>query len=335
MRMLKLDVAQQTGVDKHGSTVTSVPSAAAPLRGTLAGRFRLLRVLGSGAMGVVYESEDLQLERRIALKVLRPEVAANREMVERFRREVAIGRQVTDTNVCRVFDIGCDRSDDGTETWFQTMELLTGETLAARIRRGAVPEREALPLLLDLAAGLSAIHRAGIVHRDVKSSNIMLTLRDRPRAVLTDFGLSSPLHTEPDRDEMAGTIPYMAPEQIRCEKITPATDIYACGVVMYETLTGKRPFASSENSEILMSHLTGAPRPPREIAPCLQEKWDTLILTCLGKRPEERFSSAVQLRAELFKMLQQPAATRRKPARECLRRAAGRNLTRASTASGD
>ena len=277
-------------------------------RTVVAGRFEIIRHLGSGAMGDVYESEDLQLRERVALKTLRHGVACKPEMVERFKREVLLGRRVTHPNVCRIYDFGFDRSEDGTGRPFFTMELLSGETLATRLKRRPTSENEALPVILDIVSALSAVHRLHMVHRDVKSGNVMLTTSGRQRAVLTDFGLSSIVNAKPkcgttrDLTGIAGTIHYMAPEQIRGEDVTPATDIYGLGVVMYEMLTGQRPFAAPQHSEVLLKHLTQNPLPPSARAPWLPPKWDSVILTCLRKRPDERFRSAANLRTALLSL---------------------------------
>ena len=295
MGMPAIALERNTSGGAGEETASTVTLSKLKLRMILAGRFQLLRLLGGGAMGDVYECEDLLLRQRVALKILRRDIGPRSDVENRFKQEVVNGRRVTAPNVCRIFDLGLERSQDGSEILFFTMELLQGETLAARIRRGALAEAEALPLILDIAAGLEAIHRAKIVHRDVKSSNIILAGSERVRAVLTDFGLSSVLDGKPAGDPTAGTIHYMAPEQIRGEEITPATDLYAFGVVMYEMLTGQRPFTASNPSEVLLKHLTGEPRRPSAIAPWLQPHWDRVLLTCLRKRPEARFASADQL----------------------------------------
>jgi TolB-like protein len=263
----------------------------------IAGRFRILRHIGSGGMGDVYEALDLQLNDRVALKTIRAEIASRSQAVERFKREILLAKKVTHPNVCRIYDLGFDCSD-GRKAPFLTMEFLGGETLSSRIGRGRVPVHEAEPLILDMLDGLAAAHRAGIVLRDFKSSNVMLVTDDRTRAVITDFGLSCLVRYSGERAPLtepgviAGTVDYMAPEQLRGEGVTPAADLYALGVVMYEMLTGRRPFAGDAHMSVALKQLNETPRPPSALAPQLDPKWNQVILKCLRKSPNERFDSA-------------------------------------------
>jgi serine/threonine-protein kinase len=288
---------------------------------TVANRFRIVRPLGQGGMGRVYEAEDLALHVRIALKIIRPDIAANPSAIERFKSEVLLGRRVAHPNVCRIYDFGTGRAPDGSEQFFITMQLLEGETLSARIKRGPLPEDEALPLIQDMADGLLAGHRAGIVHRDFKSGNVMLVRSGASiRALITDFGLARYIgpsgETTPvtETSGVVGTVGYMAPEQIRGEPATPATDVYAFGVVMFEMLTGKRPFTGDSNLAIAMQHVTEPPPAPRSLAPQLDPKWDGVILGCLRKGSAERFPSTAEVMSALHSNL--PAA---RPAPQPLR----------------
>ncbi len=197
----------------------------------VAGRFEIVRFLGRGGMGEVYEARDAELSGTVALKLIRAVRLQNESAEGRFRREVQLARQVTHSNICRVFDVG----HDGTLT-FLTMEFLDGETLADRLKReGAMTNEQALPLLRQMAAGLDALHERGIVHRDFKPGNVMLT-RDG-RAVITDFGLARTMEGGEKYTQtgaMLGTPAYMAPEQLAGEAATAASDIYAFGAVMRE-----------------------------------------------------------------------------------------------------
>jgi len=170
-----------------GGAVTSPLGRFSPPR-ILASRFQIVRFIAAGGMGEVYEAEDLELHSRVALKVVRSEIAANPQMVARFKREIQHAMKVTHPNVCRVHDLGADA--DG--TLFLTMEFLIGETLAARLRRGPMTLAESFPVVAQLAAALEAAHQAGIVHRDFKAANVMLVsgAGDVPHAVVTDFGLA-------------------------------------------------------------------------------------------------------------------------------------------------
>jgi serine/threonine protein kinase len=174
-------------VDLHSFTVGELVS----------GRFRVVRFIGRGGMGEVYEAEDLELGRNIALKTIRPEIAADERVIARFKQEIQLSLRVTHSNVCRIFDIerhqtASGSQDDAQEVTYLSMELLAGETLAERLRRGRMTTDEALPILLQIIDGLQAAHGAGIVHGDLKSSNVVLIPSNAgtARAVVTDFGLA-------------------------------------------------------------------------------------------------------------------------------------------------
>ncbi len=294
-------------LDGHGilSTDSISETATALAPGLLGGRFRLLRPLGRGGMGEVYEAEDLQLRERVALKMIRREIAADPQAVARFKREILLGKRVAHPNVCRIHDLGVAVAADGAETLFLTMQFLAGETLAKRMERGAMPADEAFPLIENMADGLAAAHDAGIVHRDFKSGNVMLIeVAGRLRAVVTDFGLARAVKESEDwtlskPGAVAGTVGYMAPEQIRGESATAAADIYALGVVMYEMVTGRLPFSGDSQMEVALQHLNEAPPSPRRFAPALDAKWEAAILCCLRKNPGERFACADDLKAAL------------------------------------
>lgn len=268
----------------------------------VAGRFRIIGYIAEGGMGTVYEAEDLQLRDRVALKTIRPDIASNPQAVERFKQEIRLGKRVTHPNVCRIHDLGTDRSENGTEFLFLTMQYLSGETLSSRIRRGPVPQREALPLIEDMADALSAAHQAEVIHRDFKSGNVILVPgAQRTCAVVTDFGLARGISDGASltRSGLVGTVDYMAPEQIIGGEITPATDIYAFGVVMYEMVTGQLPFTGDSKGTVVKKHLSDEPQPPRALAPHLDANWNEAILGCLRKLPGERFQSAAEIKAAL------------------------------------
>jgi len=285
-----LEIDGKTRLRDSGSTVSAlcIPQV-------IGGRFRIIRFVADGGMGTVYEAEDLQLKDRIALKTIRPEITSDPKNVERFKREILLGKKVTHPNVCRIHDLGVHVSETGTEFLFLTMQFLRGETLASRIRRGPIPEQEAVPLIEDMVDALSAAHKAEVIHRDFKSGNVMLVpASDRTRAVVTDFGLALSTHDSKSLTHagVVGTVDYMAPEQIKGEEITPATDVYALGVVMYEMVTGQRPFVAESKVTVALKHLNDEPQPPRNLSPHLKPSWDEAILGCLRKNPQDRFQSA-------------------------------------------
>ena len=281
----------------------------------IAGRFRVIRPLGEGGMGIVYEAEDLRLADHVALKTIRSEIATNSNALERFKREILLGKRVTHPNVCRIHDLGLDRSETGREFLFLTMQFLSGETLASRIKRGPMLETEALPFVQDMVGALSAAHQVGIIHRDFKSGNVMLVRSaNRVSAVVTDFGLARCIHDDGalTNGNFVGTVDYMAPEQIRGAEISPATDIYSLGIVMYEMVTGTRPFTGDSQIAIAMQHLKDEPIPPQNLAPQLQGRWNETILICLRKDPTERFQSVEEVKTALIPNLTTSRKIRRK-----------------------
>jgi len=302
-----LDLFQQVQALLTADANSSVPNSASTISGLrvpelIAGRFRIVRYIAEGGMGTVYEAHDLQLDEAIALKTIRPEIASDPSAVHRFKREISLGKRVTHPNVCRIYDLVVDRSEDGSDQLFLSMQFLEGETLASRIARGPLSSDEALPLIENAADGLGAAHDVKVIHRDFKSGNVMLVREgDRTRAVITDFGLARGVYdgTPLTRTGFVGTVDYMAPEQIRGEELTPAADIYALGVVMYEMVTGQRPFTGDSKLIIALKHLNDEPRPPKELVPNLNPLWNEAILECLKKSPQKRFQSASEVKTAL------------------------------------
>ncbi len=266
----------------------------------LAGRFRVVACLGEGAIGEVYEATDLELEEQVAVKVLRPEIARDPEVLHRFKREIQLARRVTHPSVCRTFDLFHHHGEGGAEFAFITMELLRGETLEARLQRaGRMAPAEALPLVVQIAEGLQAAHQAGVVHRDFKSGNVMLAEgTGGVRAAVTDFGLawsSSAGASVTRTGALLGSPAYMAPEQVRGEAVTPATDIYAFGIVLYEMVTGSLPFSADTAVGTAIKRLREPPTLPRVHAPDLDPLWEQVILRCLESKPAERFATPVEV----------------------------------------
>jgi Tol biopolymer transport system component/tRNA A-37 threonylcarbamoyl transferase component Bud32 len=276
----------------------------------IAGRYRISRFIARGAMGEVYEAEDLELGRPVALKVLRPRIARDELAIERFRREIRLASKVTHPNVCRLLDHGTHRPQPASEgaaaeeVLFLTMELLRGETLSDRLRRtGRIPEAEALPLIRQMAEALAAAHGAGVVHRDFKPGNVLLAPSEQGlRAVVTDFGLARASLLDESlgpsltaTGAIVGTPAYMAPEQVEDGPISAATDIYAFGVVLYEMLTGALPFAGETALATAIQRLKQDPPRPRQHAPELDPGWEAAILRCLERAPQDRFASALDV----------------------------------------
>jgi tetratricopeptide (TPR) repeat protein len=285
----------------------------------IAGRYRVVKFLAQGGMGEVYDVEDAELGERVALKTILPRIAANPVALERFRREILFARKITHPNVCRIFDIGHHTLSDaeGDHITFLTMELLQGESLGKRLRRyGPMKPAEALPLVRQMTAGLDAAHQAGVVHRDLKPANIFLVPTDGElRAVVTDFGLArsevagEALKEVTGTGELLGTPSYMSPEQLEGAKPTPASDIYALGLIMYEMMTGARAFEGDTAFQMALKRLQEAPTAPRKHIPSIDPVWERTILHCLEKDPEDRFADVREVSRVLSGEMEAPTVS--------------------------
>jgi serine/threonine protein kinase len=274
----------------------------------VAARYKIIRVVGTGSTGEVYEALDTALGGTVALKTLKLAFSSHAVERERFRREIQNARKVTHGNVCRIFDLGIQQTGQQ-QRIFLTMELLTGQSLAQRLAEGApYTYAEALPIIEQIVNGLQAAHDSGVVHRDLKPGNIMLLPapagRASPRAVITDFGLAlSDDQTGirlTESADLVGTPEYMAPEQGDLGLVTPATDVYAVGLILYEMLTKRRPF-DSEPTPMgnILKRRNEAPRALRALLPDADPVWDATIARCLQRDPARRFARAVDIVAAL------------------------------------
>ncbi len=275
----------------------------------LLGRFKIVRRVGSGGMGDVYEAIDLELGR-IALKTIRPALAQNPGILARFKEEVLLARPISGPNVCHIYELYVPPKGSGCPcAAFLTMEFLDGVTLADRIANsGPVPPKEALKIAAQLCAALQSIHDAGVIHRDLKPRNVMLVPRNgSEQVVVMDFGLAHALSTKPSTDTTGLTVPgtimgtpaYMAPEQFDPSgKVSPATDIYALGVVLYEMVTGQQPFAASTPyaAAVRRGRRPDSPSSIRKGVPAI---WDDVICKCIEYDPECRYQSANEVLAAL------------------------------------
>lgn len=256
-------------------------------------RYRVLRPVAKGGMGEVYEVEDSELGTRVALKTINLKSAASPHALERFRREIHIARQVTHPNVCRIYDIGHHQHAEHGDLLYLTMELLEGETLASRVRyKGPLSTEQALPLIRQMVAALSAAHALDIVHRDFKSANVILCNTGSgsgPTVKVTDFGLARSLKALDTsltvHGEVWGTPDYMAPEQFQGQ-YSPATDIYALGVVVYEMTTGKLPHRRSSGNAGTQD---GKPASGFDALPA---DWRSVVKRCMSFDPMDRYATA-------------------------------------------
>ena len=260
------------------------------------GHFEILAPLGTGGMGEIYRARDTRLNRTVAIKVLSREFANDPHNRNRFEREARLVSQLNHPHICTLHDIG-SALVEGSEVQFLVMELLDGETLAARLKRGPLPIDQVLPVAHDIVEALAAAHSMGIVHRDLKPANVMLTTSG---VKLLDFGLAR-LHTSagtaPD-DPLTfeglalGTIPYMAPEQLRGEEADTRADLFAFGAVLYEMVTGQRAFAADSEAARIAAILEHDPPPLTTQQPMAPAALNGLVAACLAKKREDRWQHA-------------------------------------------
>ncbi len=277
----------------------------APLQGQTLGKYRVLEALGRGGMAQVYKAYHPQLDRYVAIKVLRGDLAEEEEFLLRFRREAQAVAALRHANIVQVFDF--DAQDD---VYYMIMELLEGDTLKARlndyrVRGELMPLGEVVRVMLDALDGLAHAHGEGMIHRDIKPANLMLTRRGQ--AVITDFGIAQIIggtrHTA--SGALMGTLNYIAPEQGLEGKSDARSDIYSLGIVLYEMLTGHTPFDADTPLAILMKHLNDPLPLPRQIAPAIPEQFERIIFKALAKRPEDRYQTAIEMAQALRQAAQE------------------------------
>ncbi len=268
-------------------------------RGTLfAGRYDIIEELGTGGMGKVFRAFDKKMDEEVALKLIKPEIAADVRVVERFRDEIKIARSITHTNVCRMHDL----NQDG-QTLYLTMEYLRGEDLKGLIRRTRhLAPDTAVTIGRQITEGLMEAHKLGIVHRDLKPQNIMIDKEGQ--AKIMDFGIALSLRARgrTGESEIVGTPHYMSPEQAEGTETDPRSDIYSLGIILYEMVTGRVPFDGPTPSSICLKQRTVAPEDPRALNPQVSEELGRLILKCLEKDREKRPQSAADLSSEFERL---------------------------------
>ena len=272
--------------------------------GKTASHYRILEKIGAGGMGVVYRARDERLQRDVALKVLPAGTLADETARKRFRKEALALSQLNHPNIATVHDF-----DTQEQTDFLVMELIPGATLTEKLAAGPLAEKEISRLGGQLAQGLAAAHEQGVVHRDLKPGNLRVTPDGRLK--ILDFGLatlrrpvgeSASTVTAGETGVVAGTLPYMAPEQLRGEKADARSDIYAAGVVLYEMATGRRPFAEAQGPPLVAAILQQPPPAPSGLNKKVSPALELIILKALDKEPERRYQSARELAVDLERL---------------------------------
>jgi tetratricopeptide (TPR) repeat protein len=267
---------------------------AGDLAGHRVGRHQLLREIGSGGMGTVYEAEDTQLGRRVAVKLLPPEYSRDPAAKQRFLREARAAAALDHPHICTVHDFG-----DAEGQLYIVMACYEGETLKARLERGPLPVDEARQVAIQVARGLAHAHEAGIVHRDIKSANVLLSRRGE--AKILDFGIAKTGgDTSLTRTGISpGTPAYMSPEQAQGKPVDARTDLWSLGVLLYEMLAGRRPFAGSDEQAVLYAIQSRDPEPLARVRPEIPRALDGVVAKALAKNPDDRYQSAAELLADL------------------------------------
>jgi serine/threonine protein kinase/tetratricopeptide (TPR) repeat protein len=281
--------------DIQGTETMEAPREELTTGSTFAGRYQIIEELGRGGMGRVYKAYDTEIKEKVALKLLKPEIASDAKTIERFRNEIRLARKIAHRNVCKTYDLGEERG-----TRFITMEFVDGEDLKSTIRRiGRLPAAKSIAIARQICEGLEEAHRLGVVHRDLKPGNIMLDREGNAR--IMDFGIARSLKTKgiTGAGIMIGTPEYMSPEQVDGEEIDPRSDIYSLGVILFEMVTGQMLFEGDSPFTIGMKHKGEDPENPQELNPQIPDNLNAVILRCLEKDRNKRYTSAGELSSVL------------------------------------
>ena len=288
--------AQKKPIPVSVTRTLETPSEELKRGETFAGRYEIIEKLGMGGMGQVFRAYDQKLEEEVALKFLRPEIAADKKKINRFKNEIKIARKIAHRNVCRMYDL----NEEG-ETSFITMEYVLGEDLKSVIRRmERLTIGKALSIVGQVAEGLSEAHKLGIVHRDLKPANIMID--DEGNAKIMDFGIARSLETKGMTGEgvIIGTPEYMSPEQVEGKETDRRSDIYSLGVILYEMVTGREPFEGDSPLSVAIKHKNEVAQEPKKLNDQIPEDLSRMILKCMEKEREQRYQSVEEILSELM-----------------------------------
>ena len=285
---------QSDEISPHTETLEA-PREELTTGSTFAGRYQIIEELGKGGMGKVYKVLDKEIKAKIALKLIKPEIASDKKTIERFRNELKTARDISHKNICRVYDLNKEES-----SFYITMEYVSGEDLKSLVRRvGRLDSATAIKTAKQVCEGLTEAHRLGVIHRDLKPSNIMID--ENGDARIMDFGIARSLKGKSITGSgvLIGTPEYMSPEQVEGKDVDHRSDIYSLGVNLYEMVTGKIPFEGDTPLSIAHKQKYEAPQIPNEINPQIPDDLSRVIMKCLEKDKEKRYQSAEELSSEL------------------------------------
>jgi tetratricopeptide (TPR) repeat protein/predicted Ser/Thr protein kinase len=289
-----------------------IPPQGLTLGSTFAGRYQIIEELGKGGMGAVYKAFDTQINEEVAIKLIRPEIAANEKTLERFSNELKLARKISHKNVCRMYHL-----EKGEKAPYISMEYLEGEDLKSIIRKkGKLKEKEAIDITQQVCEGLAEAHRLGVVHRDLKPQNIMIDKDGQVK--IMDFGIARSLEAPgvTKTGMIIGTPDYISPEQAEGEEVDQRADIYSLGVILYEMVTGGLPFRGETALSVAFKHKSQLPTDPRKLSAGVSDDLARLILICMEKDRDRRYQTAAELLNDLRNIEEGfPLGTKIKPRR--------------------
>jgi len=297
MATMRVDAGTLAGQTAPGGGVVELTSGS-----LFAGRYRIDQILGRGGMGIVYKATDTQLDETVAIKTLPGDVMMRSpEELERFKREIRLARKITHRNVLRTYDYG-----EAEGVYFISMEYVRGYTLSELLEEAPdhrMAPRVAMGIARQICRGLQAAHEQGIIHRDIKPQNVLIDHKGEVK--LMDFGIARMEEAHEGLTQaglIVGTPHYMSPEQVQGKQLDPRSDVYSMGVLLYEVLTGQKPFTSSSLTGVLTAHITEQPKPPIELRPEIGRDVNAIILKTLAKEPNQRYANAGEMLHELDRM---------------------------------